>query len=87
MMKRLILAGLLSVVLVCPAATHGAQLPWETIEWQRMSVVEKFEWAVTLFRMGRAADAGESLKLGNVESQPLAAALHGPQPTGAGEPV
>ena len=49
------------VLLTVVGVLSAAETPWETIEWQNMDQAQRFEWGLSLFRMGREADSAEIL--------------------------
>ena len=67
-MKRCVL---IAAILLVSTVVRAAESPWETIEWGRMTDVQKFKWAVDLYKMGRVEDAGSVLQR-VVDSKPPA---------------
>ncbi len=61
-MKRCALIAALLLISALSTAVRATETPWETIEWGRMTDVQKFKWAVDLYKMDRAGDAAEVLK-------------------------
>ncbi len=53
---------IITAILFVSTVALAADSPWETMEWGRMNDVQKFKWAVDLYKMGRADDAGPALK-------------------------
>ena len=63
MTKRLVLVVISTAMLLSfTGGLFAAESPWETIEYGKMNVQQKFQWAVDLYRMNRAADSAEILK-------------------------
>ncbi len=70
-MKRL---GLIAAILLASTIVRAAESPWETVEWGRMTDVQKFKWAVDLYKMDRVGEAADVLKR-VVDSNPPARAV------------
>ena len=63
MTKRLALVVISTAMLLSfTGDLFPAESPWETVEYGKMNVQQKFQWAVDLYRMNRAADSAEILK-------------------------